>query len=372
MLRKKSFIIFGVAILLVSIAGFTKIAPAKAETLAGVCGSSYEENAIDNQKLRDCVKHYIDESVKKNGFIATSDDLNASVEKLPVINQVCHPFAHYIGAGAIKELDGDIEKAISHATDYCNWGFFHGMNVELTNLYSGQELFDKLHDGCEYVKRFNFNPYECAHGMGDAFDIASKMDLLEAMKWCQQIEDEGLHVNCSQGAANHWADYYVVDRVKNAPETIKDNEIIKKTMNGDPYYICKQIENRIDRSGCFDYLVRVNNAYKTGMAGWENYCNVFKDPDIADCFQGVGREWAYAKDSTMVSVFNKCLVAKSDMAQQICVIEAINAITQYTRDKEGRQLKEACGEFKNNTNIQTACTRAAKNLQPYFEGKFVL
>ena len=372
MLTKKKNI-FVVALATLGILGsmlFIVTSQSQAATLDETCKSSYDPNAIDLIKLSDCVKHYLDESVKKKGFIATQIDLEKSVENLPIINQVCHPFSHYIGEGAIRELKGDIKEAIKYATDYCNWGYFHGMNVELTTLYKGQELHDILIDGCEYVKKFNYNPYECAHGLGDAFDVAENYDYNKAVAWCEMIKDEGMHENCAQGVFNNWADYHIVKIVKESPELM--DEETKIIMDGQPYKPCETIENPVSRRGCFGYMVRVNNAYKTGMEGWENYCLSYKDPDQMSCFQGVGREWAYNKLYTTEQVFTKCLIATTDQAEQLCIIETINSRTQFNRDKKGTILKSTCALFKNNPSVTTACRRAATNLQPYFDGDFIL
>lgn len=373
-LTRKNLLITGVTIFtLVASSLFIITSRAEAESLHKVCESSYDPTSHDLRKLSDCVKHYVDKSVKEKGYVQTEIDLEASIEKMPVINQVCHPFSHYIGAGAIKELDGNIDLAIKHATDYCNWGYFHGMNVELANLYKGQELFDVLLRGCEYVKKFNYNEFECAHGMGDAFDVAENMEIEKSMEWCLKIEEEGMALNCTQGVANHWADYYVVNVVKENLDKIDQlSPLIQEIMNGNPYVVCEKFTERLSRSGCFNYLVRVNNAYKTGMEDWEKYCNKFKDPDLTDCFQGVGREWAYNKAYTTEEVFNKCKVALSDRAVEICVIETINSRTQYMRDKEGKILNETCAIFKNDPVITNACQRAKKALMPYFNGDFVM
>jgi len=372
MLSKKSNIIAAAFATVAMVGGllFFVTTQSQAATLEDTCKSSYDPKAIDLQKLRDCVKVYIDESVKKKGFMPTMDDLEASVKSMPIINQVCHPFSHFIGAGAIKELKGDVSIAIKHATDYCNWGYFHGMNVELANMYDGQELFDILLDGCNYVKKYNYNPYECAHGMGDAIDVDTNYNYNEALPYCESIEDEGMHENCAQGLFNHWADYHIVNIAKDTPELLTEEG--KRIMNGSPYAPCETIKNAVSRRGCFDYMVRVNNAYKTGMAGWENYCLKYEDPDQMSCFQGVGREWAYNKNYTTEQVFTKCLVATTDLAEQICIIETINSRTQYMRDKKGSILKETCALFKDNPSVQTACRRAATNLKPYFDGDFFL
>ena len=372
MLKSKTnlIIIFLTTIALLGAMLFIVTSQSNAASLEATCKSSYDPNAEDLQKLRDCVKHYLDESVKKKGFISTQIDLEKSVENMPIINQVCHPFSHYIGEGAIKELDGNIMEAIKYATDYCNWGYFHGMNVELTKLYKGDKLFQILTDGCEYVKKFNYNPYECAHGLGDAFDVAENYDYNKAVAWCEKIKDEGMHENCAQGVFNNWADYHIVNIVKDSPELM--DEETKIIMDGHPYHPCEKIANAISKRGCFGYMVRVNNAYKTGMEGWENYCNQYEDPDVTSCFQGVGREWAYNKLYTTQQVFTKCLIAKTDAAIQLCVIETINSRTQFNRDKKGTILKSTCALFKDNSSIQTACRRAATNLKPYFDGDFIL
>jgi len=341
------------------------------ETLSETCKDKIDPAAQDRMKLRDCVREYLDSSVKSKGFAATAHDLEKSVGEHREFNLVCHPFAHYIGKGALNEL-GSIKKAIGAATSFCAWGYLHGMNVEAASKYKGQELFDVIYEGCMYVKSLNANYFECAHGMGDAFDVANNYDMMKAFSWCQKIPDQGVHANCSQGVVNHWADYYIVNEFLADPKKLTADQ--KYLLEGHPYFVCEKVTNSTDRGGCFDYMVRVNNAYKTGIEGWEKHCNAYTGRDNVDCFQGLGREWSFGKTLTHVESVAKCAVANEVDATALCTQEIINTKTQIYQDTKGTIIKEICENttLKKNIGIKKGCEQAALALKPYFAGKFNL
>jgi len=371
MAKKNINIFISLVTLVLIISGITLLSnKASAKTLASTCRNTYSPNSVDNQNFAACVKHYLNTSVAKKGFLQTEKDLDNSIKVMPQINYVCHPYAHYIGAGAIKTTK-DIKIAIKYATPNCEWGYFHGMNVASTSLFHGKALFDQLSAGCNYVKSLNYNEYECAHGMGDAFDTAAGYDLYKAFAQCDLISDIGLHLNCSQGAANNWADYYVVNVAKANLDKIPDS--IKLYLSGKPYAKCDSVTNPIDRSGCIDYMVRINNAYKTGLANWNKYCNSYtSSADNESCFQGLGREWAYSKNLSMHGAVSNCLTANTERGQSRCIIELINSRTQMNADRNGIQLKSACKDpsFASNAAVIDGCNRAYKSLAPYFNGSF--
>ena len=341
------------------------------DSLDETCKDRIDPQAEDRMKLRDCVKAYLDNSVTKKGFAATAKNLEIAVGINQEYNLVCHPFAHYIGKGAFDEL-GSIREAIGDATSFCAWGFLHGLYVQAASEYKGQELYDIMLDGCMYVKELGANYFECAHGMGDAFDVAENMDMMKALSWCSKIEDSGVHANCSQGVVNHWADYYVVNQALAAPEKLTAEQ--KIILGGNPYSKCEPIKNATDRAGCFDYMVRVNNAYKTGLKDWEKHCNKYTGRDNAECFKGLGREWGFTKTLTFVQAVTKCTLANETDATALCTQEIINAQTQIYQDHKGKIIKEVCNDptLRKNPGVKKGCVQTAIGLKPYFDGDFKL
>lgn len=340
-------------------------------TLSETCKDKIDPAAQDRMKLRDCVREYLDTSVKSKGFAATAHDLEKSVGEHQEFNLVCHPFAHYIGKGALNEL-GSIKKAIGAATSFCAWGYLHGMNVEAASKYKDQELFDVIYEGCMYVKSLNANYFECAHGMGDAFNVANNNDIMKAFSWCQKISDQGMHANCSQGVVNNWADYYIVNEFLEDPKKMTPEQLY--LLDGHPYFVCEGVTNSTDRGACFDYMIRVNNAYKSGLQNWEKYCNAYKARDNVDCFQGLGREWSFSKSLSNIESVTKCTLANESDAAALCTQEIINAKTQIYQDTKGTIIKEICenATLKKNVGIKKGCEQAALALKPYFAGNFKL
>ena len=322
--------------------------------------------------LRKCVGEYIDKSVTLKGPKETAIDLEASVHEFPEINIVCHTFAHYIGRGAWEKYKS-VRKALGSATNFCAWGYLHGMSVAASKELKDQNLLDILLDGCAYVEEMNGNKYECAHGIGDAFvDSGGGDDLLYAFSWCSKIEDPGMHANCSQGAANYWMDYRMVDDILVKKETPTPLEA--RLFAGEPYAVCLEVENRIDRDGCLDYATHLIPGYKNGLADIEAACYKLEGRDNSGCFKGLGREYAFAKTLTPAAAVEKCKKAKEGLGVSLCMADLVNARTQVYRDKEGVIYKEACSPslVASDPRVKTSCAGIFKGLQPYFEGDWKL
>ena len=333
--------------------------------LSKKCG---EFAGVNRGLLASCVKSTIESNVTKIGYVATARDLEKSVELVPEINTICHPYSHFIGKGAFKETNS-IKKALFTATSFCEWGYLHGLNIEAGNEYKGVALFNVLYDGCLYLKELKGNYFECAHGMGDSF-LSSTGSLQEAIKLCDMIkDDEGIHLNCSQGATNYWADAIV----KKVREGSTLTTLEKSYIAGEPYAICNQFTEASDRAGCYDYAVRLNQVYVGGVEKLIPLCKKFKGTDLASCYKGIGREMAYGQGFSVERVVAHCVEAEEEGAIAACVNVLVTSRTQMFQDRLGKVLKQVC-TIKNeeNTGVRMGCDESRKGLAPYFEGKFNL
>ena len=321
--------------------------------------------------LKGCVGEYIKKAVEVKGFKATAADIEQSVQKFPEINVVCHPYAHYLGAGAWKEYKS-IRKSLNFATSFCAWGYLHGLNVAASEDLKGDALLKELLDGCAYIKELKGNPFECAHGIGDAFDVSGKYDLLYAFSFCRKIPDAGMHRNCSEGASNHWMDYYMVEGVLKG--VYKPEGAAKLLFKGQPYAMCLQVPDRIDRNGCLDYATHLIPGYKEGLAALEKACYQLAGLDNDGCFKGLGREYAFTPSVTLKDAVSRCLKAENYMGVRMCAGDLINAKTQVYRDRNGSILKEACSYdiSLRDERMVKACKSIADALKGYFNKDYQL
>lgn len=329
------------------------------------CG---EFAGVNRGLLASCVKTTIESNVEKIGYIATARDLEKSVELLPEINTVCHPYSHFIGRGAFNETKS-IRKALFTATSFCEWGYLHGLSIEAGYVYQGKKLFDVLYDGCLYLKELKGNYFECAHGMGDSF-LNSTGNLVEAIELCDYITgDDGIHLNCSQGATNYWADAIV----KKVREEVPLTALEKSYISGEPYAICDQFTQVPDRAGCYDYAVRLNQVYVGGVEKFIPLCKKFKGDDLASCYKGIGREMAYGQGFSVERVVAHCVEAEEESAIAGCVNVLVTSRTQMFQDKVGKVLAQVCSKkHEENAGVKLGCDESRKGLAPYFKGKFNL
>lgn len=334
--------------------------------LAAKCG---KYSGVSRGDLGKCVKETIDQRVLTEGFAATAKDLEASVKIVPEINLICHPFAHYIGRGAFQELKS-VRLALTAHTSFCVWGYLHGLNIEASTQYKGQELLDILLDGCYYLKSLKGNYFECAHGIGDAFQSISPT-LQEAVSWCDKIPEEGVSQNCSQGAANYWADD-IVKRSK--ADGFKATEEEKALLGGDPYMLCRTFKVVNSRAGCFNYAVRLNQAYLGGITSFPDFCAKENSVDQSDCYRGVGREIAYSQGYSIDQSLDQCSKAGTLNAVAACTEEVTNSRTQMFQDIDGVVLKSVCAYAikSKNPGVLKGCEQSKINLSPYYSGDFNL
>jgi hypothetical protein len=163
-----------------------------------------------------------------------------------------------------------------------------------------------------------------------------------------------------------------VNQALAAPDKLTEEQ--KHILGGNPYSKCEPIKNATDRAGCFDYMVRVNNAYKTGLKDWEKYCNAYTGRDNAECFKGLGREWGFTKTLSHVQAVTKCTLANEVDSTALCTQEILNAKTQIYQDHRGEIIKEVCNNatLRKNPGIKKGCVQTAIGLKPYFDGDFKL
>lgn len=327
---------------------------------------------LDNRSaLRTCIGDYMKASVKIKGYKETAMDIEASVAIYPEINVVCHSFAHYLGQGAWDKYHSII-KALNDATSFCAWGYLHGLNVAASADLKGDALLAELMKGCDYVDLKKGNKYECAHGIGDAMDVSSNYDLLWAFSMCAKIPDDGMHRNCSEGAMNNWTDYYMVEDVLKGRTQPKGVE--KLLFKGQPYAICLEVPNRIDRNACLDYATHLIPGYSNGLADIEKACHILTGADNDGCFKGLGREYAFNPKVTLRDGVERCLLAENYMGVRVCAGDLINAKTQVYRDTKGAIINEACGydiSIKDERMVN-ACKSIKEALQGYFDGTYQL
>ena len=338
----------------------------KTSYLAATCG---KYSGVNRGELGKCVKATIDQRVLTQGFAATAKDLEASVKIVPEINLICHPYAHYIGRGAFKELHS-VKLALSAYTSFCAWGYLHGLNVEAATEYKGAELLKILIDGCYYLKSLKGNYFECGHGVGDAFQSISPT-LQDAYYWCNQIKDEGLSQNCSQGATNYWAD----DIVKRSKiEGFKPTAAEVDYLGGKPYSLCETIKPINSRAGCFDYAVRLNQAYVGGIRSFPSFCAKENSVDQVNCYRGIGREIAYSQGYSITQTLDLCAKASNIDAVAACTEEVATSRTQMFQDIKGVALKSICNYAKLTKlpGLLKGCEQSKTDLAPYFSGSFHL
>jgi len=330
------------------------------------------EKLLDNRSaLRTCIGDYMKASVSIKGYKETAKDIELSVAKYPEINVVCHSFAHYLGQGAWEKYHSII-KALNDVTNFCAWGYLHGLNVAASAELKGDVLLAELMKGCDYVALKKGNQYECAHGIGDAMVDSSNKDLLYAFSMCSKIEDDGMHRNCSEGAMNYWADYYMVGDV--LKQVVKPEGTDKLLFNGQPYAKCLEVPNRIDRNACLDYATHLIPGYANGLADIEKACHVLTGADNDGCFKGLGREYAFNPKITLRDGVERCLLAENYMGVRVCAGDLINAKTQVYRDTKGAIIKEACSydiSIKDERMVK-ACKSINEALQGYFKGEYQL
>jgi len=182
-------------------------------------------------------------------------------------------------------------------------------------------------------------------------------------------DDEGIHLNCSQGATNYWADAIV----KKVREEATLTSLEKSYIEGEPYAICDQFTGVSDRAGCYDYAVRLNQVYVGGVEKLIPLCKKFKGTDLASCYKGIGREMAYGQGFSVERVVDHCVEAEEEGAIAGCVNVLVTSRTQMFQDKLGKVLKQVCTKkHEENLGVKMGCDESRKGLAPYFEGKFNL
>ena len=156
------------------------------------------------------------------------------------VRMYCHPTAHAIGSAVFDYFD-DARAAVKVGTDFCDWGYYHGVMKRLSDFAPTPEvavdqsllLCDILQEGASEGIRDDYVINACYHSIGHMLASRLDGDLVEGERLCV-LGRQGMEA-CAAGLLMDWFD--MVNQVR-SPEDYPVN-----TDKTDPRLTCLKLRD---------------------------------------------------------------------------------------------------------------------------------
>lgn len=292
-------------------------------------------------------------------------------EAKPEFFMRCHQTAHFLGQERYHQLK-DVKQVFVEATSACLGGVYHG-TIEGYFIDNGilldGEHFDKAGPAaatvCAKPEDYEIPQHfiECLHGLGHAVMFITDDDLLEALKLCDNLDNQENRELCYSGAL-----------MQNFDERAVLDHPSKYVKADDLYYPCpileKQYQNQCYSYGvlvrtqsdvqksiavcagvpsdyqlaCFQTIGRDQTILTADVEDLKNRCDLFPTNFRRDCVAGVGYNLVvrFGLESSLAAQF--CSLGTTH--QESCFASVFSALQKQTRNDQ--QLERFCRKIEDN------------------------
>ena len=289
-------------------------------------------DCLSSEDIGGCMSVYFHRKVfKDNGARPALTELLKLTEDHPETLDLCHNWSHAIGE-ASAWLNGDWDKAMANVFDVCHFGYYHGVQEGLAAVMETEALKKSMLTMCtQFTAGQTYG--DCAHGLGHVAYWRAGGDYKRATDLCRVLlvlpdPDKYLAIACMTGITMSWSDDYLEDRrVYGAP-------IHMKPKLADTFDLCKNLDNRFLRAGCYEYI---NPTQMHTMAELMNQipkCNALADElELKWCWLGFARDAAWQRTIPTSKMVEICQQAKTKDAMWGCFDNTVHSKTVTTHKR---------------------------------------
>lgn len=241
----------------------------------------------------------------------------------------CHRIAHEVGSASFNNT-GDFKKALSTQDPFCNSGYLHGV---IEAYFSSEPVTEEIiQKTCPVSVPFQYNDWQCAHGIGHGIMYTNHENLTESIRICQSLKTGDMTSACINGA---YMEYFNEEGIENvsvqnpfeACETQKEEIALDCYLyaptgiliqNGDDYMRVSELCSKRDekyKSYCFQGIgSAVMKKHLDNPKIADEICE--KTKDYENCIRGA-TTYAYFHFGSGRPVGMICLLLK-DSGREIC------------------------------------------------------
>ncbi len=268
-----------------------------------------------------CWQEYYDNLVTQQSPEVAFADFRKNYEANPFVKTNCHQVAHVIGRTAAKKYP-TLAETYKHGDNFCWSGYYHGSIETIANQLGPDKILSQINTVCaDFLKDkpYDFNHYNCVHGMGHGLMAVQKDDLFKSLASCDSFEGSWQQASCYSGV------------------------FMENVMNGvgsdDPLYPCTVVADKY-KEQC--YLMQTSHALTVEKYDYGkvfDLCAGLSAPFDTTCYQSLGRDVSGQSSSDAQRTRELCLLGKTTTAQEHCFTGAVkDFISYFHSDQQGLAL----------------------------------
>lgn len=300
-----------------------------------------------------CYQKHYQKLLRTKGVKVAFADLRQRYLGSEYIRAQCHPLTHVIGNAAVAKYP-KVSDAYTHGDSFCWSGYYHGVMEGVIGRIGMKKLSKQLDLICKDIpgrERYNFDYYNCVHGLGHGLMAITGDELPQSLKLCDNLTGHWEQQSCWSGA---FMENVIVDGRNHVTQYLKPD---------DPHYPCNGVDEKY-RNICYlmqtSYMMKVTNGNFPKIF---SLCREVQDELHRDtCFQSLGRDASGHSVSDVRKTQETCLLGQDVREQSNCIIGAVKDFISYFHSDT--QATNLCMSLP--LNLQEVCFATITSYYQYF------
>jgi len=278
----------------------------------------------------DCYRNYYGNLVKNESIGKAFEDLKVRYEKESYVIAECHQIVHVIGFEASKKFN-EVADAYKEGDSFCWSGYYHGVLEEVASRIGYDNLVLEINNICRKLaeaNRYNFDHYNCVHGLGHGIMAIKDDELFESLEVCNGLNDSWERTSCWSGT---FMENVMMDSRYHKAKYLKPE---------DPLYPCNAVSEQY-KNTCYlmqtSYMLTVlDNSFEKVF----DACGKTEEAYRASCYQSLGRDASGRSVSNVSQTKEWCNLGKDKVQRENCIIGAVKDFISYLHSDV--RVKELC------------------------------
>jgi hypothetical protein len=289
-----------------------------------------------------CYERYLSAITTSRGAKAALDELDRLNQEDQFAKSSCHELVHEIGRSAYRHY-GNVAEAAKYSDELCWSGYFHGVMQAYMAGFDDTKLASEMPKICDgqAKKRYNFDHYNCVHGLGHGLTIRFDQQVFKSLEYCEILTDSWERSSCYGGV---FMQNVVADGKYHKAVDLKKDDLI---------YPCNAVKDD-QKEQCFlmqtSYILKeLQQDYARGFS----ICEGVEAAYVTTCYRSMGRDISGNTLRDSQEVVRLCSLGRADL-QDECINGAVkNAVFE---ERGRRSADQLCGLLRE--DLKKACASA--------------
>lgn len=316
--------------------------------------ASSSEVCMDEQKTDfDCYQKYYAELVQSQGVKAAFADLRQSYDTNSYVKSQCHPLTHVLGRVNSQNHQA-VAEAFAEGESFCWSGYYHGVMEGIIGRIGYENLTSQMDGICEPLaetKQYQFDHYNCVHGLGHGVMAITNDELFESLEICDALTDSWERASCWSGV---FMENIIIDGLNHVTNYLRPSE---------PLYPCTAVGDQY-KATCYlmqtSYMLKVVNGDYRKVFG---LCSEVEEAHRPTCYQSLGRDISGRSVSNVQATAAGCALGSDREQREHCIIGAVKDFISYFHSDT--QAKELCAALTEE-EVRVTCFQTAERYYKIF------